>query len=250
MASQEFELEIASKGNVGDDMRSYADQKIRRVAAFSPRPVIHGRVALTVHENPSVERPVSAKANLQLSGRRVRAHVAATTLREAIDRLEARLQRQLEILAERREARRHETGVATEGAWRHGAVSAHRPSWYPRPEQEREILRSKTFEVGEQTVKDAVLDMELLDHDFHLFANADTGRDAVVYRTDEGAVELLETAPEETLIQAIERLEATRGRFVFFRNAETQRGNVLYHRYDGHYGLITPAGAAELGPGG
>lgn len=248
MADQEFELEIASRGSVGDEMKSYADQKVRRAAGFSPRPVIRGRVALTVHENPSVERPAAAKANLELSGRRVRAHVAAPTLREAVDRLEARLQRQLEILAERREARRHEGGTATTGAWRHGAVAAHRPSWYPRPEQEREILRSKSFEVGEQTVKDAVLDMELLDHDFHLFANADTGRDAVVLRTDGGAVELLEAAPEETVTQAITRLEATGDRFVFFRDAETGRGNVLYHRYDGHYGLITPAGAAKLGP--
>jgi hypothetical protein len=28
---------------------------------------------------------------------------------------------------------------------------------------------------------------------------------------------------------------------LFFVNAATGRGNVIYHRYNGHYGLITPA---------
>lgn len=247
MAVQDFELEIATKGNVGEEMRAYADEKIRRVTRLAPRPILYGRVALTMHENPTVDRPASVKANLDLSGQRVRAHVAAPTVREAIDRLESRLQRQFEIMSDRRETRRQPV-AAQDGEWRHGAVSAHRPTWYPRPEDEREILRSKTFEVGEQTPGDAAMDMELLDHDFHLFTNADTGRDAVVYRADGGAVALLETAPEEMTEQAIERLEATGERFVFFRDAESGRGSVLYHRYDGHYGVITPAQAGELGP--
>ena len=32
--------------------------------------------------------------------------------------------------------------------------------------------------------------------------------------------------------------------FLLFRNADTGRGNVLYRRYDGHYGLVTPADEA------
>jgi hypothetical protein len=33
--------------------------------------------------------------------------------------------------------------------------------------------------------------------------------------------------------------ESERG--LFFVNVDTGRGNVLYHRFDGHYGLISPA---------
>jgi hypothetical protein len=29
---------------------------------------------------------------------------------------------------------------------------------------------------------------------------------------------------------------------LFFVNAGTGRGNLIYYRYDGHYGLIAPAG--------
>ena len=48
-------------------------------------------------------------------------------------------------------------------------------------------------------------------------------------------------APRLTIREAAERLEATSAEFVFFRMATTDRGCVVYHRYDGHYGLITPA---------
>ncbi|MEV7189390.1 sigma 54 modulation/S30EA ribosomal C-terminal domain-containing protein [Kitasatospora sp. NPDC093102] len=41
--------------------------------------------------------------------------------------------------------------------------------------------------------------------------------------------------------QARVRLDLSGLPFVFYTDAATGRGNVLYHRYDGHYGLITPA---------
>jgi sigma 54 modulation/S30EA-like ribosomal protein len=44
-----------------------------------------------------------------------------------------------------------------------------------------------------------------------------------------------------TVGQAVERLDATELPYRFFRDAGTHRGAVLYRRYDGHYGLITPA---------
>jgi hypothetical protein len=49
-------------------------------------------------------------------------------------------------------------------------------------------------------------------------------------------------APWLDLPEAIERLGLTGLPFLFFADATTARGCVLYLRYDGHYGLITPAG--------
>jgi hypothetical protein len=203
--------------------------------------VLAGRVALGQHENPSVERPATAKASLDLSGMRVRAQVAAPTVREAIDRLEARLERQLEIAAERQQSRKAESGLPAPGAWRHGSIPTHRPAYFDRPSDERQVVRRKAFEYGEATPLEAALDMELLDNDFHLFRNADTGLDTVVYRRADGSLALLEPAAEETVAEATERLEVTGHRFVFFRDAGSGRGQVLYHRYDGHYGLLSPA---------
>jgi|GEM_PF-3481641 len=46
-----------------------------------------------------------------------------------------------------------------------------------------------------------------------------------------------------SLAEAKERLDLTGQPFLFFADPATGHGNVLYHRYDGHYGLITPADA-------
>jgi ribosome-associated translation inhibitor RaiA len=239
-ANVDFELELTTRGPVGDRLRDYAETKVRRAARGAPRPVLFARVALTEHENPSTLRPAAAKAALDVSGRLVRAHVAAPTMTEAVDLLADRLERRLGILSEHLDARRHEAGTATPGEWRHGDLPTARPPFFPRPVDEREVVEHKTYEIGSVTPLEAALDMELLGHDFYLFTNADTGKDAVLYRVD-GRVELLEQAPELTVSEAEVRLDAGGEPFVFFVDRGSGRGRVLYHRYDGHYGLITPA---------
>jgi ribosome-associated translation inhibitor RaiA len=239
-ANVDFELELTTRGPVGDRLRDYAEAKVRRAARTAPRPVLFARVTLTEHENPSTQRPAAAKAGLDVSGRLVRAHVAAPTMTEAVDLLADRLERALGILSEHLEARRQETGLAAPGEWRHGDVPTARPNHFPRPVEERELVEHKTYEIGAVTAEEAAFDMELLGHDFYLFTNVDTGKDAVLYRLD-GKIGLLEQAPELSVEEAEERLDASGEPFVFFLDAETGRGRVLYHRYDGHYGLIMPA---------
>ena len=109
------------------------------------------------------------------------------------------------------------------------------------------------------TPDEAVFDLELLDHDFYLFRNRETGEDNVVARSEGAGYELFETAATcslaETAAQirhsairtstlnlehAIELLDLGNARFVFFVDSDDQRGRVLYRRYDGHYGLIEP----------
>lgn len=102
----------------------------------------------------------------------------------------------------------------------------------------------------------------MLDYDFHLFTERATGIDSVVYVTDDGywiaqadprpgllelepgiaSVMVSEVRPPRLeLADAEARLEALGRPFMFFVNNQTGRGNLIYHRYDGHYGLITPA---------
>jgi ribosome-associated translation inhibitor RaiA len=234
----DFELEIVTRGSVPPSLRYYAEEKVRKVATIARRPVLFGRVALTEHENPSAERPAVAKASLDVSGRQVRVHTAAPTMTEAIDLLADRLERRLAIISEHLEAARSKTGIAESGEWHHGDLPIERPAHFPRPIDEREVVRHKTFELAALTPTEAALDMELMDYDFHLFTNVETGRDTVIF-WQEGKVGLLEQPAELTAAQAKERLEVGGEPFVFYLDPDSGRGAVLYHRYDGHYGLIT-----------
>ena len=53
------------------------------------------------------------------------------------------------------------------------------------------LVRTKEFEVIPMTVDEAIMQLELLGHDFFIFMNADTGKIGVVYKRSDGDVGLL-----------------------------------------------------------
>ena len=254
---------VETRGRVPADAVGYARSRIATLTRHAHEPILHARAKLTQAGDPAVPRRAIAQANLDLNGRLVRAHVAAPTMREAIDLLHDRLVRQLEQLAQHWEARRGGQPTAGEHEWRHGEEPAHRPDYYPRPPDARKVIRHKAFTLAVETPDEAAVDMDTMDYDFHLFTDADTGLDTVIYRAGPTGYRMACTAaipePEQptavpltvssapapclAVSEAIERLELTGQPFVFFVDADTERGNIVYHRYDGHYGLITPAAA-------
>ena len=61
------------------------------------------------------------------------------------------------------------------------------------PEEEAaEPIKVKKFEITSMTVEEAILQMNLLDHTFFLFRNADTGEMNVVYRRHSSSYGLIE----------------------------------------------------------
>ncbi|MDI3314079.1 MAG: HPF/RaiA family ribosome-associated protein [Mycobacterium sp.] len=256
-----LDVEVTTHGQLSDGV-DYARRKIGALGRFTHQPVLHAHVKLGRHADPAVPRRVIAQANLDVNGRLVRAQVEGATTREAIDRLEARLRHQLEHVAEHWEARRGKMPSGQPHEWRHQAEPAHRPSYFPRPPEQRQIIRHKSFTLGTLSVDEAAEEMELLDYDFHLFTEKGTRQASVLYRAGSTGYRLAqvkpspqELAPHElpvtvssqpppriTVQEAVERLSLLGLPFLFFIDAAEGRAGVLYHRYDGHYGLISPAG--------
>jgi ribosome-associated translation inhibitor RaiA len=261
MNEQLVDPSVETRGRVTDDERAYSLEKLRHVSRFAPGPILHARLRLHHEPDPGRERPAIAEASLDINGRAVRAHVAAPTMREAIDLLEARLRRRIDRLAERDQALRLRHRDAGSGEWHHGDAQARRPEFFDRPVEERDVVRRKAFTLEAETPDEAVLDLELLDHDFLLFHNAATDQDSLIHRIGDRGYSLIQSngninglegcvAPirPSAFVPARIRLDdATRlldlgdEPFVFFIDSRTRRGNVVYRRYDGHYGLIVPA---------
>ncbi|MGN0669237.1 MAG: sigma 54 modulation/S30EA ribosomal C-terminal domain-containing protein, partial [Oscillospiraceae bacterium] len=66
----------------------------------------------------------------------------------------------------------------------------------PEPEEtDYEVIRYKNFRMKPMTVDEAILQMNLLDHTFFMFKNAQTGVVNVVYKRDEGNYAVL--VPED-----------------------------------------------------
>ena len=239
---EQIRIQTVLRGDVSVADSEYARSKVAAIAAKFHVPILFARVKLTQSTNPSVRRPALAQVNVEANGRPVRAQVAAEGMREAIDLLMARLQSGLHHVVDVRDVRRG-------GGRRHRVVEDghdQRPEQFP---DDREVVRHKTYSAPSTSADEAVVEMELMDYDFHLFTDSDSGQDSVVYRTDpdghrsdrlDGSADT-RPAPVLSLAGAQERLAASGEPFLFFADQETGRGNVLYRRFDGHYGLITPA---------
>ncbi len=260
--TQTLQVQTHAQGAVPEDAIDLAVMRVRAVLRLAAEPVLFARVKLTMAADPAVERPAIAQANIDLNGRPVRAQAAAATMRDAIEMLSDKLRIQLERAA-RNWARLRGSQPATEpGEWRHASVHAQRLPYFPRPIDERGVVRHKSYGLARMTPDEAAADMELLDYDFHLFTELSTSQDSVVYRSDDGyrmaqahpkpdRLELTGSdftvsempAPKLDVAEAETRLEAFGQPFLFFVDAQTGRGNLIYHRYDGDYGLITPAEA-------
>lgn len=258
-----FDLEVVTSGRPAVDRSTiaYAEKKIARAAESAPAPVSFGRIKLRHELHGSTERPSTVEVTLDMDGRAVRVHVAARTVREAIDFAEERLRRQFTDIEHRTAFRRRRlTGVATPGEWRHEGVSAHRPDYFPRPVEDRQVVRRKTFAVAAMAPEEAIVEMEMLDYDFYLFVQSATGEDALIRRLPDGTYELSTRAdPEDALEpnlpvalarepvptltedEAVGLLDAGGEPFMFFTDPVSVRGEVVYRRYDGHYGIVTPA---------
>lgn len=59
-----------------------------------------------------------------------------------------------------------------------------------------EIAKVKTFEIERMTALEAAENLEMVDHDFYLFVNVDTGNVEAVYRRKDGTVGLLQPYEE------------------------------------------------------
>lgn len=260
--SPDLDITFVLDGPVDETARDHAGRMIRSIVAMAPRPVIFARVKLAVAGARPAEEQAIAQGTLDVSGALVRAQVAAPTIVEAIDVLGDRLRRRLRRIAERREDQAERPPSTPEGEWRSGDLPSSRPGYYDRPPEGRRIVRRKAFAPTEISVEEAIFDLDVLDHRFFLFTDQRDGEDSVVYESDDGVllrrlsggrppdtddrplpVEVnAAPAPELTAEEAKARLDVSGEPFVFFRDAGSGRGTVLYRRYDGHYGLVEPAG--------
>ena len=258
--TQSLRVQTETRGSVPEGAVGFAVQRISSLFGAASEPVLFARAELIMAADPAVERPAIAQVNIDLNGRLVRAQAAGETMREAIEHACDRLRIRLERASRDWAAIRGGQPAPGPGEWRHQSLPAPRLPYFPRPLEERAVMRHKSYAPARLTPDEAVADAELLDYGFHLFTEKSTGEDGVVYRVRDGyrlalahprSGRLGPVGPSITVSKipvprlsvpgATAELEATGQLFLFFVNAETGRGNLIYHRYDGHYGLVEPA---------
>ena len=211
------------------------------------------KVRLSPGDDGAVARPsrrAVARVGLTMDGRPLQVQAAAPTPREAVGLAIGRLRDLMSALGE------HDG---------HGGKRAPRPGsgrrrLDTRPAGRR-IVHRQWCHLAAQTPDEAAESLETGDEQFHLFIDAESGSDSVIYRgvpngyllaqvepqpavRGQPQVALTVTtipAPRMTLPQARGELAALESPFLFFTDEATGRGNVLCRRDDGDYRLVLPA---------
>ena len=240
---------VTSRGPVVAGVLDQAREQVAHLARFSRRNVLGATVVLTERTNPAIAEPSRAEVTFNIAGTPLRAESTAATMPQALDGVVARLERRIVDQMNRWDDRSR--WVAARDGVGNGTD---RPERVLVPPDERDVVRRKTFAAAPSTAQEAVFDMEALEHDFHLFTDAESGAPALVRRRSDGSYavsgiaegvdgtgSLAHDPPPPTLNEAAarERLDASGEPFVFYVDESTGQGSVVYLRYDGHYGVIT-----------
>jgi putative sigma-54 modulation protein len=142
--------------------------------------------------NPRLaDRKEVCEVSMQGHGHAVRCKVAAPDAFTALDRAVDKLEHQLHKLKTKLNRRKHGGVKAVAGNGRDEA-----PAVTEIDVEDEQVVKVKRFVLNPMAPSDAALQMDLLGHSFYYFANADSGRPAVLYRRDDGTVGLIEEAVE------------------------------------------------------
>lgn len=217
-------MDITFKGrhtNVSERFRSHAVAKLARLEKLDHK-AIRIDVEVCSERNPR-QAGYSERVELSIRSRGpvIRAEAAAADQYVALDLALAKLEARLRKACERRKGRRSDMSIRSAGVLAavaapgqaHGVVTMPAPEGVamPGPEQADEsasglvpipmegdgplVVREKFHPSKPMTIDQALLQMELVGHDFYAFHDSDCGKFSVVYRRrgyDYGVVRLVE----------------------------------------------------------
>ena len=178
---------------VSERLRATVEEKLGRLQRFLDG-MERAEVRFSEERNPRIVEKEVCEVTMHGHGHIVRAHAAApdsfTAVDRVVDKLEHRLEKLKGKLVGRSHARRHSPGLPGSRAL-DGPVPA-ADELDADEEPGLRIVKTKQFAIKPMTPEEAVLQMELLGHDFFLFSNADTSAAAVVYRRKDGQIGLID----------------------------------------------------------
>ena len=176
-----MQLQVKGKNlEVTDAIRDYAQRKLGKLARQLNDPS-RIELELAVERNPSIADYHVAEATVWTKGPVLRARESSADMRASIDLLADKLERQVSRYRAKRR-RRSPRG--------NGGIDQTNPA--PVPGEQPPIVKTKQFAFNPMTPEEAVLQLELVGHDFFVFRNAESSEVNVVYRRRDGAYGLIE----------------------------------------------------------
>lgn len=172
---------------VSDSIRRYAEEKLSKLERQLADPT-QVELELAMETNPSIAANHVAEATIWTKGPTLRARETSSAFEASIDQLVDKLERQVKRYREKRSPR---------GSARRGNGGQQAEPALSAEQLDRMIVKSKQFLLRPMSPEEAVLQLELIGHDFFVFQHEETGQTNVVYRRRDGGYGHIETEPPE-----------------------------------------------------
>jgi putative sigma-54 modulation protein len=161
-------------------VRRYVERKLGKLNRHLPK-ITEFKVEITEEKTKSPQQHYVVKVTVAGSGTRFHGQERGGDLFEAIDKTTAMMTRQLENY----KGKLYDKG--------RGNSPAH---WEPKADIEEikvpEVVKVKRFAIKPMSLTEAIDQMELLEHDFFLFFNAEAEEIHLLYRRRDGNYGLIE----------------------------------------------------------
>jgi putative sigma-54 modulation protein len=174
-------LQVKGKNlEVPPAIREYAETKLAKLERHLHE-TAQVELELSMERNPSIANNAVAEATVWTKGPVVRARETSSDLKASIDQLVGKLERQVKRAREKKRSRFTRL---------RSAAAAETPP--ETTDEHPQIVRTKQFALKPMTPEEAVLQLDLIGHDFFVFRNADTLDVSVIYRRRDGNYGLIE----------------------------------------------------------
>ena len=171
---------VGRKCTPRDSFKERAEKRLKKVERFFGDDA-EAKITATVEKNEQI-----VELTIFHDGYIFRSQERAQNMNDALDRCADSIVRQI---------RKNKTKV--EKKLRQGAFEAYEAIDSFPAEDDYDIVRSKEITLKPQSVEEAILQMNLLDHQFYMFRNSANDSVAVVYRREDGGYGLIEPETAE-----------------------------------------------------
>ena len=175
---------------VSESLRIAAQEHLAKLDRYA-NGFARAEVDFSEERNPRIAENQKCEVLVHVKGHLLKAHASATEPFAALYAVCDKVEHQVKRLKDKRVARSHPRRIRTQ--------RVEMPPLEDDDEDQQEsptarIVKTKEFTIKPMTAEEAVLQMDLLGHDFFLFTSSETGRAAVIYRRNDGNFGLIETA--------------------------------------------------------
>lgn len=165
---------IGRKCTPRDSFKERAEKRLKKVEKFFGADA-EAKITATVEKNEQI-----VEVTIYHDGMIFRSQERAVNMNDALDRCADSIVRQI---------RKNKTKV--EKKLRSGAFDAYEAIDVFEPEDDYSVIRSKEITLKPQSVEEAILQMNLLDHQFYVFLDSNTEKICVVYARKDGGYGLI-----------------------------------------------------------